>query len=342
MSIVTFVLIAVVLFFSRHELVHAWHVLAHVDAWILLLMIPVQGLVYYAGGEMLFSYLRSKDAIKELKPLTLARLSLEMNFVNHVFPSGGVSGISYMNWRLGIYGVTGARATLAQVVRYSMGFVAFIVLLGFSVIAVTVDGSINRWIIFASSILVGAISLGLLAVVFLVSNKHRLEVFGSWLVRTVNRIVRKLTLGHRHAVLKGEMVDAYFNDLHYDYLALMHDKRILIKPFLWGLVYTLGDVLLFMIAFWALGMWVNPAPILIAYGIAALAGLFVLTPGGAGAYEAIMIAVLTVSGIPQGVALAGILLARVVLLIGTIVMGYLFYQHAILKYGHGKPPTISQ
>ncbi len=40
-------------------------------------------------------------------------------FVNHAFPSGGVSGISYANWRLG----NGANwaATMAQFVRYVVG-----------------------------------------------------------------------------------------------------------------------------------------------------------------------------------------------------------------------------
>lgn len=341
MSVVTIVLIAVILYFSRHELVHAWELLERVNIWILLLMIPAQMLVYYAGGEMIFSYLRSKKSIKRLKPQTLARMALELNFVNHVLPSGGVSGISYMNWRLGLYGVSASRATLAQVVRHAMGFVAFMVLLAISVLAVTIDGNINRWIILVSAILVGSMTTILFGLVYLISSKHRMEIFGGWLVRNVNRLVRKVTFGRKRKLLKANIVDTYFGEMHRDYLALMHDKRVLIKPLLWGFVYTIGDVALFVIAFWALGSPVNPAPILIAYGVASLAGFFVATPGGAGAYEAIMISFLALAGITQGIALAGILLTRVILLIGTIVLGYLFYQHAILNYGNGKqrPPV---
>jgi putative heme transporter len=72
---------------------------------------------------------------------------------------------------------------------------------------------------------------------------------------------------------------------------------------------------------------------LIAYGVASLAGFFVITPGGAGAYEAIMVAFLAVAGIGSGIAIAGIVLTRVIVLMGTIGLGYVFYQHAILKYG---------
>jgi uncharacterized protein (TIRG00374 family) len=91
-----------------------------------------------------------------------------------------------------------------------------------------------------------------------------------------------------------------------------------------------------MITFWALGVSIDPAPVLIAYGVAAMAGFFVITPGGAGAYEAIMVAFLAVAGVKQGVAIAGIVLTRVILLLGTIILGYVFYQLALVKYGKQK------
>jgi uncharacterized protein (TIRG00374 family) len=338
LSTITLVLIAVIIFFSRHELVHAWKLLEQVNIWILLLLIPGQLLVYYAGGEMMFSYLRAKKAIDHISPLGLARMSLEMNFVNHVLPSGGVSGISYMGWRLGGYGVSPARSTMAQVVRYSMGFAAFIALLMLAVVIVTIDGGINRWIILVSSILASGMLGVMVAAIFVMSSTKRMTWFARWTVRTVNAFVRKVTFGRKRKVLHEDKVNEFFDDLHRDYLALRADKKILIRPFLWGLVFNLADVSLFLIAFWALGVPVNPAPVLIAYGVAATAGFFVVTPGGAGAYEAIMVAFLAVAGLAQGTAIAGIVLARVILLLGTIGLGYLFYQHAIMKYGKKRSP----
>lgn len=333
LSVVTLGLIAVIIYFSRHELAHAWELLGRVNIWILLLLIPVQLLVYFAAGEMVFSYLRAKKSIDEVPPLTLARMSLEMNFVNHVLPSGGVSGISYMTWRLGKYGVSSGRATMAQVVRFAMGFAAFIALLAAAVLAVTIDGNINRWIILVSStlvtVMVGATLLGM----YFLSSETRTKQFAGWLVKTVNTAVRKVTFGKRRNVMDEKHTKTFFEDMHRDYLALREDKGILLKPFLWGLAFTAADAALFYITFLALGEPVNPAPILIAYGVASLAGFFVITPGGAGAYEAIMVAFLAVAGLGQGIAIAGIVLTRVIILLGTIGLGYLFYQHAILKYG---------
>jgi uncharacterized protein (TIRG00374 family) len=333
LSVITLIFIAVIIYFSRHELQHAWELLGRVNIWILLLLIPGQMLVYYAGGEMLFSYLRAKKSIDSIPPQSLVRMSLEMNFVNHILPSGGVSGISYMTWRLGKYGVTAGRATMSQVVRYAMSFAALIALIAISVLVVTIDGNINRWMILMSSILVSIMIGAILGCVYLISSPRRMASFGNWLVRFVNKIVRKITFGRKKRILNHAKVDAFFEEMHRDFAALMADKSILIRPFIWGIVFTLADVGLFMITFLALGEPINPAPILIAYGVASVAGFLVATPGGAGAYEAIMVAFLAVAGISQGIAIAGIVLTRVILLLGTIILGYVFYQLALVKYG---------
>jgi putative heme transporter len=340
LSVVTFILIGVIIFFARHELAHAWELLERVNIWILLLLIPGQLLVYFASGEMMFSYLRAKKSIEKASPLSLARMSLEMNFVNHILPSGGVSGISYMGWRLGHLGVSSGRAIMAQMVRFAMGFVAFIVLLIIAVIVVTIDGNINRWIILVSSALAGLMIGAIIVGSFLLTSPNRVLAFASWLTKTANRLVKKVTFGHVKNILVYDKVEAFFIELQHDYAALMRDKRVLIKPFLWGIVFTLADVSLFCITFWALGEPVNPAPILIAYGVATSAGFFVVTPGGAGAYETLMVAFLKIAGIAAGAAIAGIVLTRVFVLLGTIGLGYLFYQHALIRYGKHKRPTL--
>lgn len=337
LSVVTFILIAVILYFSRHELQHAWELLGRVNIWILLLLIPAQILVYYAGGEMIFTYLRDKGRMKKVSRRELTEIALEGNFVNHILPSGGVSGVSYLSWRLGYLGVPAGRATMAQVVRHAMGFVAFIVLLLIALFAVTIDGNINRWIILTSSLLMGVMVSTILGAIFLFSSKQRIDWFSGWLVKNVNRLVRRVTFGRRRKVLKEDRVHEFFDDMHVDFLELRADKKLLIKPFLWGLVYMAVDAGLFVITFAALGESVNPAPILIAYGVASTAGFFVLTPGGAGAYEAIMVAFLAVAGIASGIAIAGIVLTRVILLLGTIAFGYIFYQRSLMKYGKHKP-----
>lgn len=335
LSVITFILIAIILYFSRHELVYAWHLLETVNIWILLLLIPAQLLDYVSVGQIIFSYLKRKGTMKKVPLLTTARLSLELNFVNHVLPSGGVSGFSYMNWRLGQFDVVPGRAAMAQVVRYVMGAVAYIILLVIAVFAITIDGNINRWMILVSTTLVGLLVAMITMIVYLVSSKRRMERFAHWMVRLVNRFVYHISFGHKRHLLSEDNIQEQFTEVHDDFLELSRDRRVLLRPLGWALLYTALDVSLFMITFWALGTVFNPAPILIAYGVATIAGFIVITPGGAGAYEALMVAFLALAGIAQGEAIAGIVLTRVIMLITTIGVGYIFYQRSISRRTNG-------
>lgn len=332
-SWVTLALVALVLFFSRHELLKAWVLLERVNVIILALIVPLLLFSFYAAAEIMFSYLRAKGSIEKTHWTTRARMALEWNFVNHTLPSGGVSGISYMTWRLGKLGVSAGRATSAQMVRYVSGFIATAILIPFCVLLVTIDGSINRWIILVSSTIVMLMMIAIFGMVYLVGNQVRMQVFARWLTRTVNKVVRKLTGGKKRVVIHEDKILEFFEEIHSDYIELRRDRRVLIRPVMWGLIFTILDAMIFAVTFWALGTPVNPAPLLIAYTLASVAGFIVVTPGGAGAYEAIMVGFLALAGISSGTAIAGILLSRVIILLVTIAVGYLFYQQALTRYG---------
>ncbi len=333
LSAVTLVMVALVLFFSRHQLQHAVGLLSHVNIFVLALVGVFTVLSYLFSGEMIFSYLRQKKIIHEVSPLTLMRVSLELNFVNHILPSGGVSGVSYTNWRMGKLGVSAAQSMMAQAVRYAAGFAAVIVLLLVSLVIVTIDGNVNRWIILMSAFLVMSMALLVVLFTYVVSSPSRIHRLGNWLQRTTNRITRKVTGGRRQHIIEAEKVVAFFDDMHRDYLELNRDKSVLWQPFIWGLLFLTADILIFFVTFLALGSVVNPAGILIAYSLASLAGFAIVTPGGAGAYEAIMVMVLVTAGLHQGQAIAGVVLARVIILLITICVGYIFYQLTLNKYG---------
>lgn len=334
LSIVTLALLLIIIIASRKEILHAWHLLSKVDPWILLLLVPLQFLSYYAAGEMMFEYLRDKEPeMKKVSRLTTARMALELNFVNHILPSGGVSGISYMTWRLNKLGISTARAAMSQIIRYMAGFLAFITCLVISVVLITLDEGVNRAIILASSVLASGLISVMIFGIYIVSSHARLYSFSRWLTATINRIVAKVTLGRYQKVLKATRVERFFEELHDDYQSIREDKRVLIKPYIWGLFFTVVEVAMFVIGFLALGESVNPAPIVIAYGIASFAGFILFTPGGAGGYEAIMIAFLVIAGVSQSAAIAAIVLTRVALLLGTIISGYIFYQLSLIRYG---------
>lgn len=338
-SVLTIIFIGLIVYFSRHEIGRAWELLNEVNLLILLLLIPLQFALYFVAGEMMFSYLRDKKLINHISGLQQARMALELNFVNHALPSGGVSGLSYMGWRLGKVGISPSKSTVAQLVRYVAGFASFVLLLLISLVFITIDGNINRFIVFFAGLMVIAIAIVVSLLVLLASNINRSEKFGGYAARCVNTVVKFITFGRKPHVLEPRLISKFFIEMHDEYLMLRREPKILIKPFLWGILFNSLDAALFFVTFLAFGYVVNPAAILIAYGLASIAGAVVITPGGAGAYEAIMVSFISGAGVNPGVTIAAILVTRVIVLIGTIGFGYVFYQLSLLKYG--KPKSTS-
>lgn len=332
LNIATIVLILLVVFFARKDIVAAWHLLWQVDIWIFLLIIPVQFLSYYAHGAMIFSYLKHGGDLRQTSWYEQPKMALELNFVNHIFPTAGLSGASYMTYRLGKLGVNHGRATLAQVVKFAMAFLSYLALLAVAVILVTLDGSITRMTILAACSLVTIILLGTSLALYVLGNRHQLEKFSNFLDKLLNIRLRKL-LRRTEPLVRRDTIVKFFDDLSDDYQMLRKNPRYLREAFGWGLVFNIAETMMFFIAFWSLGMIVNPAPILIALGLAGIVGIISVTPGGAGGYEAVMIVFLTTAGVPASVAVAGVLLARTSLIVLTIVTGYTFYYMSMKKYG---------
>jgi uncharacterized protein (TIRG00374 family) len=337
LTILTIVLLVVVIFFTRHEVYKAWLLLDKLNLWILALIIPVQLFSYYCTGGMIFSYLRSKGNLKDMSHAKMTRTALELNFVNHILPSGGAAGFSYLSWVLARHGVSAGRSTTAQIVRFALTFISFVLIMIVAIIFLVVDHHISRLIIILCGLLVVLCVGGTLLVVYVLGNSKRSGRFANWVTRTGNRIVSFVTRGRKPEVLKSETIKTFFRQIHQDLQAIRADKRILRRPFIWAILANVSDVALIWIAFWSLGTLVNPAVLFVAFGVSSIASVISVAPGGAGVYEAIMITFLASSNVPADVAIAGTLIARVTLVLGTILFGYIFYQLTVIKYGKATP-----
>lgn len=338
LNVATIVLVALVLFLARHDIVLAWHMLGTVNVWIFFFIIPIQFLSYYANGEMIFSYLRKRGDLQDVPPLESPKMALEFNFVNHIFPTAGMSGISYMTWRLSKLGVRSGRGTLAQVVKFAATYVAFAALAIVSVFVITADVGLNRFAILVASGLVMATVLGTIGAMYILSSRARLEKFERFIDILLNHKIRKL-IRRKKEFIARDTLSSFFADMHNDYKTLREQPKLLGASFVWGIVFNLAETAMFFLTFLSLGQVVNPAAILIAMGLAGTVGAFFVTPGGAGGYEATMILFLSLVGVNASTALAGVVLARTLLIFITIATGYVVYHQAIKKYG--KAPTES-
>ncbi len=333
LNIGTVILLALVVFFGWDQITQAWGLLGNVNWWILLLLIPVQFASYFASGEIAFSYLRAKGDLKNMSRLKMARIALELNFVNHIAIIPMAAGSSYFSWLLHHHGVKVGRSTMSQIVRGTLVLATFIIMLILSIIILSFDYKIGKPVLTFISILLGLAIFGIAFLIYIISSKKRSLWLSGWLSKFINKIGHICSRGKKCHILEPDKISSFFVELHHDYVEIMNDKKILVAPFWWSVSFMILDTLLILISFWALGFWVNPAAIFIAFGLATIGSMLAVTPGGAGVYEAVMVTFLASAGLAANIAIAGTLLARVMLLAGTIVLGYAFYQLTVNKYG---------
>lgn len=333
LNILTFLLLALAVYFTRDQIIQAWNMLGEVNLAIFLLLIPLQFFSYFAVGEVMFSYLKSKGELKSLNRWQMTRIALELNFVNHIIPIPSIAGFSYLGWILKRHSVSAGRATMAQIIRYVLMFVSFVALILISVFILMLDHQASRSAIFISTLFVLATIISTSLLVYGISDRNRVKKTSHWITNLINKLVYRLSFGKKKQVLELDKTNDFFNEIHNDYIEISRQTNILHKPIIWAVLANITDVALVWCAFWSLGFFVNPAALFIAFGISAFSAIFAATPGGTGAYEAIMIAFLVSAGVPASVAIAGTLLARVTLFAGTIIFGYIFYQLTINKYG---------
>lgn len=336
LSIVTFILIAIVIFNARDELVEAVVHLANTNLWIIALLVPEQLFMYYCAGQMFFSYMAGKRDAKKISNWTLMRIAFELNFVNHAVPSGGVSGLGYITWRLKPYGSSAGQTSFMYILRYVITILANQVQTIIAVIVLFLAGTVapeNQYILW----MVTAVCVGVIAAVWILiviaSSKKRIDWFAGMVTRFTNWIVSKVTFGRKKKVLKDEVVQKYCMELHEAFLEARRNKKILVRPIIWGVAYSFFEVATYWIVGCSMGHAELLPAIMVAEAIGSVFGAIIPTPGGAGGYEASMAGVMWALGVEPGLSVAVVVTTRVVVLVGTIVSGYGFYQHAISKIG---------
>ena len=318
-----------------------------INLCIVCLLIPEQLFMYYCAGKIFFAYMAGKQRIaeqmnkgaKETKKIStweLARISFELNFVNHAIPSGGVSGLGYITWRLKNYGATAGQVSFMYILRYLITILANQTQTIFAIIFLIITSSVPAnayWMIW----LVGAMSVGIIAaiaiLITIVSSRKMIRWAAKELTAFANWLVKTITFGKKKQVLELEKVNKYFMDLHEDFLTAKKDKKLLVKPIIWGFLYNFLEIATYEIVALSLGHGEIFPQIMVAEALGSLVGAVLPTPGGVGGYEGSMITVMCILGTNLAVASTVVIVTRVIVLLNTIVSGYGFYQNAISKIG---------
>jgi uncharacterized protein (TIRG00374 family) len=328
LTIGTFVALAILVYALRDQIKNVIDNLHHVNIWALLLLVPIQVINYDAYARLyrkLFAILGNR-----VEYWSMYRLTLELTFVNHILPSGGVSGISYFGVRMKGQGVNATKSTVAQLLKFMLLFISFQPLLVLGVLFLALKGHVNSLILVVATSIITALILFTFFTAYMLEDRKRMSGFLTFMTRLINGIIHIFRRKHPETIsIHGAQVA--FDDLHDNYLILRDNLSELRGPFLFATIANITEVAAVYTVYVAFGQLVNVGAIILGYAVANFAGLISVLPAGIGVYEGLMTAVLAATGIPASLSIPVTLMYRVLNMLIQIIPGYALYQDAVRK-----------
>lgn len=333
-NVITIAALGLLIYYSWPQITSGLKEILGAKLAIVFLIIPLQLINYFTIAKFYQAYFKNGGQTLPMK--LMYRIALELNFVNHVFPSGGVAGFSYLGLRMRKQGIPVARTTLAQTMRFGLTFLSFLIILFLGMFLLSF-GRLNSGGAIAMYIGLSIAFLTLFAVVvvsYVISSEYRIKTFIAFLPRVANVISKKLV---RKTYINVERIERLCTNLHNDFVTMRKDWRKLKMPFAWALLVNITEIGTIYLAFVALGQLVNPGAVILAYAVANFAGLVSILPGGIGVYEALMTGVLATAGVAKALALSATLIYRIVCIVVFIPVGFVLYQLSLRKGEAGVP-----
>lgn len=325
-------LVAIVLL--RDDLMETWVRLRELNTIVLFLVIPLQAMNYSCWAHVYYEILgiiASKQS-KNIPRREMYKIMLELNFVNVVFPTGGVSGFTYLRARLKPFGVSTAQATFTQAMRFMLTFLTYIILLFIGLFMLALGGSASNMTILITCSFAFIVLFSTIIGVYIISSKGRIHRFTQSLTKFLNKVIQIIRPKNPESI-NLKRVEYVFEEMHQNYQHIKENWGEIRRPFAYSLLGNITELATIYAVYIAHGAWINPGAVIIAYALANFAGLVAILPGGIGVYEALMTTVMVSAGIPAGLSLSVTLIYRIINMLLSLPTGFYFYNRALPDLG---------
>jgi len=326
LTVVTFVALIVLIYGVRRDIGGVIENLKKVNAIALIFIIPLEALNYHVYARLYMGLFKILG--KKVNYWDMYRQNLELNFVNHILPSGGVSGISYFTVRMRAFGVSGPKATLSQLMKLLLLYISYQPILILGVIFLAARGHVNNLVIAVASSIVTLLVVGSFAFIYMIESRSRINTFLTFITKFLNKLIH-LVRPRYPETIDVEGAQLAFGELHDNYQLFKENWRELKMPFIYMTIANATEVAAVYVVYIAFGELVNVGAVILAYAVANFAGLISVLPAGIGIYEGLMTAVLAATGISAGVSIPVTIMYRVVNMVIQLTPGYYFYQRAL-------------
>lgn len=290
--------------------------------YVLLLIVAAQALSYYCNAKYYQAFFKLFGYSLATRPLFEAALAI--NFVNQVFPSGGVSGSSYLS-RLLQHEVPVGKSTLAQLGYYVFTFISFLLVLATGFILLFLGNNLSKVTVRIVLFFVLLIIIVSLLLITVVADRKRVE----WVVeagaRALNSLGRRV-FKRKKVIVSHEQLSGFFDEFYEGYHFLLEERgkwRLLLSYCLGG---NIAEVATIYVVFLAFGSLINPGVVIIAYTLANMLSIISIVSAGAGLYEATMVGSFAALGVPFALALSIVVVYRVLNFVLFLPAGYWVYR----------------
>lgn len=272
--------------------------------WPLLLVAVVVEFVSLAGYADLFRHiLRVLDVrltFGTVMNIVLAGLSF-----SHLFGAGGAAGmvVSYNALRKRevphglIFVAIAAQNFFTYIVLWAMFLVALV--------SVVSSGRVNPWSYGLALVLIAAI-LGLTVYGFYLY-RHR-----ALMRRRVSQVAAVINKLYRHERIRPDHIDEWLDHLFAGMRRMGTHRGAKRTAVAYSCMFWVFDLLCLYLVFLALGYHVPLAALTVSYAVANAVGSLAPTPGGLGAVEGLLIALLVSFDVPSPEAIAVVLVYRLI------------------------------
>jgi hypothetical protein len=278
---------------GTHE---ALHVLASANPFL-----PVAALLLEICSLVAYFELTRSLIPKESDPglATLSRIQLSTLALSHCVPGGNAVGYS-LGYRLLLR--SGVSTTDAGFALATQGLGSAVVLNAIFMVALIVSLPLYG---FQLAYLFVAV-IGVLLMAFLAG----LVVLFTKGDQRAGKLVR--AIGAKLPFVEPETLPRLFARLVARVKDLSTDRRQLGESVFFASANWLFDMASLFVFVGAFGRWVNPVALIIAYGVANIAAVLPITPGGLGVVEATVSSILVGFGTPRTIAIWGVIGWRLV------------------------------
>ncbi len=324
--IIVFAAIVVALYLLLPRLVDTQQTVEYISgaSYVLLALAVALQVAALLGYANLFRYvLRVLDIrmrLREVLAITLSGLA-----VSHILSAGGVGGwvVTYnalMKHRVP-HGIIFVAIAAQQFFNYVVLWFFFALAMVYLIVVRGGDSVIGY--------LVGVVLIVLILWltfygVYLYNHPTRLRLRVAQIARLVNRIMRREVVHERH-------IDGWIDNLLIGMRRMTGHRGSFRTTLILACAFWFFDMLCLWCTFAAFGYTIGLGHLLIGYVVAYSIGTLAPTPGGLGAVEGILIALYASFGVPSAVAVAVVLIYRIINFWLPIPPGFIAY--AIVRPG---------